>query len=579
MLDVHGWLDKFGAALKAGDGAAVAGLFLPAGLWRDYLTLGWTLATHEGTDAIAAFVNARVPGSGIGALASDAAPGASEGFINFETAMGRGEGYVRLVGEQCFTLLTALKELKGFEEPLRGRRHSGVVDETGQRTWEDVRHDDVEQWNEANPPYVLVIGAGQGGLALGARLKMLGVPCLLIDKYPRVGDQWRSRYKSLLLHDPVWYDHMPYVPFPDHWPVYTPKQKMGDWLEYYAGIMELGVWTSTECKGIARDPASGKWRVELQRDGKPVTLCPEHVVMAVGNAGFAVEPDFPGKDTFRGHQCHSSAHPGGEGLAGQRVIVVGANNSAHDICADLVSHGAEPVMIQRSSTLIVRQSTMEKMLGGAYSQEVFDAGLTTDKADLLGASVPFRLSEKVNKAAWDQIQIEEAPFYQRLTDAGFAIDFGPDGTGIAMKFQRTSSGYYVDVGASEMVADGRIKVRSGVGIDRIVEDGMVLSDGSHVAGDRIIYATGFGDMQQWVSRLINPEVAKRIGKTWGYGSGFPGDDGPWEGEMKNLWKPTAEPGLWFMAGNLAMARSYSQYLGLQLKARFEGLPVEPYAPG
>ena len=578
MLDVHGWLEKFGAALKAGDGAAAAALFLPDGLWRDYLALGWTLATHEGTEAIAAFASARAPGSGIGSFASDAAPGASEGFITFETAQGRGEGYVRLAGEHCLTLLTALKELKGFEEPLRGRRATGVVDETGARTWEDVRHDDVEQWTESNPPYVLVIGAGQGGLALGARLKMLGVPCLLIDKYPRVGDQWRSRYKSLLLHDPVWYDHMPYVPFPDHWPVYTPKQKMGDWLEYYAGIMELGVWTSTECKGISRDPASGKWQVALERDGKPVTLRPEHVVMAVGNAGFAVEPDFPGKASFKGHQCHSSAHPGGEGLAGKKVIVVGANNSAHDICADLVSHGAEPIMIQRSSTLIVRQTNMEKMLGGAYSQEVFDAGLTTEKADLLGASVPLRLAEKVNKQTWDQIRVAEAPFYQRLTDAGFQVDFGPDGTGIAMKFQRTSSGYYVDVGASEMVADGRIKVRSGVSIERIVEDGMILSDGSHVAGDMIIYATGFGDMKQWVSRLINPEVAERIGKTWGYGSGFPGDEGPWEGEMKNLWKPTAEPGLWFMAGNLAMARSYSQYLGLQLKARFEGLPVEPYKP-
>lgn len=578
MLDVHGWLEKFGAALNAGDGAAVAALFLPEGLWRDYLALGWTLATHEGTAAITAFAGARAAGSGIGAFASTAPAGASEGFITFETAMGRGEGYVRLMGEQCFTLLTALKELKGFEEPLRGRRKSGVVDETGEKSWEDVRHDDVEQWSEANPPYVLVIGAGQGGLALGARLKMLGVPCLLIDKYPRVGDQWRSRYKSLLLHDPVWYDHMPYVPFPDHWPVYTPKQKMGDWLEYYAGIMELGIWTSTECKGISRDPATGKWQVSLVRDGKPVTLSPEHVVMAVGNAGFAVTPSFPGQETFKGPQCHSSAHPGGEGLAGEKVIVVGANNSAHDICADLVSHGAEPIMIQRSSTLIVRQSTMEKILAGAYSQEAYDSGLTTDKADLLGASVPFRLAEKVNKAAWDQIRVEEAPFYQRLTDAGFQIDFGPDGTGIAMKFQRTSSGYYVDVGASEMVADGRIKVRSGVSIERVVEDGLILSDGSHVQGDRIIYATGFGDMKQWVARLINPEVAERIGKTWGYGSGFPGDDGPWEGEMKNLWKPTAEPGLWFMAGNLAMARSYSQYLGLQLKARYEGLPVEPYTP-
>lgn len=572
MLDVHGWLETFGAALEAGDGAAVADLFLPEGLWRDYLALGWTLATHEGSAAITAFANARAVSSGIGQFASDAPAGASEGFITFETAQGRGEGYLRLMGEKGFTLLTALQELKGFEEPLRGRRASGVVDETGQRTWEDVRHDDVEQWSESNPPYVLIVGAGQGGLALGARLKMLGVPCLLVDKYPRVGDQWRSRYKSLLLHDPVWYDHMPFLPFPDHWPVYTPKDKMGDWLELYAQAMELNVWTGTELLSARHDEATGKWTARVRRDGREIELSPTHLVMALGNAGFARVPVFEGQDSFTGQQYHSSQHPGGEGLAGKRVVVVGANNSAHDICADLVAHGARPVMIQRSSTHIVRQSTMtDVMLKPVYSQEAVEAGITTDRADLIAQSVPIRLQEIGNRQAWDAIRKLEAPFYERLEQAGFKLDFAEDGAGIAGKYLRSASGYYIDVGASEMIADGRIALRSGKEIARIVPDGVVLEDGEHLPADVIVYATGFGAMEEWVSRLIGEDVATRIGRCWGYGSGFKGDPGPWEGELRNMWKPTAQPGLWFMGGNLAQVRFYCRLLGLQLKARYEGI--------
>lgn len=584
MSDVQGWLDTFSHAINTGDGAAVAALFLPDGLWRDHVAFGWTLATHEGAGAIAAFAAARGAATGTSNWLSEAEVGASEGYISFETALGRGKGYLRLVGEgddsRALTFYTMLAELKGFEEPLGTRRVSGMAEdpEGRGRSWKQLLEDEAAGYGADKNPYVLVIGAGQSGLALGARLRMLGVPCLMVDKYPRIGDQWRSRYSSLTLHDPVWYDHLPYVPYPAHWPVYTPKDKMGDWLEYYAGIMELPVWSSTECVSAAYNPAHARWDVTLKRDSGEIVLHPEHLIMAMGNAGFAKMPPIPGQDDFTGTLCHSSAHPGGEGLAGKRVIVIGANNSAHDIAADLVLHGAQPVMIQRSSTHIVRQTTMtDVMLKPIYSQEALEAGMTTERADIMVASVPLRLSEKGAKATWDALQVSEAPFYDRLTKAGFAVDFGEDGTGIAMNFLRTSSGYYLDVGASEMVADGRIAVRSGTAIERIVEDGLVMADGSHERADAIICATGFGTMAEWTARLISPEVASQVGPCWGYGSGTRGDPGPWEGEIRNMWKPTAVPGLWFMGGNFALGRHYSRLLGLQLKARYEGLAAEPYA--
>ena len=570
MTDVAAWLASLDDALTRNHPEQVAGHFLETGLWRDFLAFDWTLATHEGRPALTAFAGRRAAATAAANWTTEAAAGASEGFIAFETTAGTARGYVRLVDGKAVSLFTMLADLKGHEFPLRQRRVNGVVDDAQGRNWQDLREAQREAMGVSRQPYVLIVGAGQAGLALAATLRLLDVPHLLIDKHPRVGDQWRSRYKSLTLHDPVWYDHMPYLPFPDHWPVYTPKDKMGDWLELYAAAMEIDVWTGTELKS-ARPTGQG-WTARVTRNGEELELRPTHVVMALGNAGFPQVPEFPGAETFRGPQYHSSAHPGGEGLAGKRVVVIGANNSAHDICADLVDHGAHPVMIQRSSTHIIRQSTMtDVMLKPIYSQEAVEGGLTTERADLISASVPIRLQEIGSRQAWARIREAEAPFYNRLEQTGFKLDFAEDGAGIAGKYLRSGSGYYIDVGASEMIADGRIALRSGIEVKQIVADGIELADGEHIPADLIVYATGFGAMEEWVTRLIGEDVATRIGRCWGYGSGFRGDPGPWEGELRNMWKPTAQDGLWFMGGNLAQVRFYSRVLGLQLKARLEGL--------
>ncbi|WP_158969494.1 flavin-containing monooxygenase [Chachezhania sediminis] len=570
-MSIATWVEKLNQALAAGDAADIAALFQPDGLWRDFLALGWTLQTVEGADAIGAFAAKAAPAAGLTVTAVTDAE--SEGFLTIETAQARGRGYVRLKDGLGMTFLATLDELKGFEEPLRGRRPSGLYNDGDPRNWAERLADKTSAFGVTEQPYVLIVGGGQGGLALGARLEMQGVPYLIVDKHPRVGDQWRSRYRSLTLHDPVWYDHMPYLPFPDFWPVFTPKDRMGDWLETYANMLELAVWTGTEVIGARK--MGETWTVDMVRDGDRVTLRPTHLVMALGNAGFPRMPEFEGQDLFPGPQLHSSAFTDGEGLAGKRVIVVGSNNSAHDIAANLVENGAHPVMIQRSSTLILRQHTMtDVLLKPIYSQDAVDAGITTDMADLLNASVPIRMQEAHHRVLWERIREAEAPFYDRLSAAGFAIDFGEDGTGL-MKYQRSASGYYIDVGACEMIVDGRIGLRSGAGIARLTPEGMELETGELIPADMIVYATGFGSMEEWVARLIDGETAAKIGRCWGYGSGAKGDPGPWVGELRNMWKPTAEEGLWFMGGNLAQARFYSGVLGLQLKARFEGLAVDP----
>src|SRR5258708_7742888 len=235
-------------------------------------------------------------------------------------------------------------------------------------------------------------------------------------------------------------------------------------------------------------------------------------------------------------------------------------------------------MIQRSSTHVARSDTlMELALGPLYSESDVEAGITTDIADLLFASIPYRILPAFHIPLYEEIARRDAGLYERLTRAGFLLDFGDDGSGLFMKYLRRGSGYYIDVGASELIADGSIKLRSGVNIERIKEDSVVLTDGTVLPADLIICATGYGSMNGWAARLISQEVADAVGKCWGLGSSTAKDPGPWEGELRNMWEPTRQEALWFHGGNLAQSRHYSRYLALQLKARLEGLATPVYA--
>ena len=256
--------------------------------------------------------------------------------------------------------------------------------------------------------------------------------------------------------------------------------------------------------------------------------------------------------------------------------MIGSNNSAHDICAALWEAGADVTMVQRSSTHIVRSDTlMDIGLGALYSEEAVASGVTTEKADLIFASLPYRIMHEFQIPLYDQMRERDADFYDRLEKAGFQLDWGDDGSGLFMKYLRRGSGYYIDVGAADLVADGKIKLQSGA-VDHLTEDAVVMADGTELPADLVVYATGYGSMNGWAADLISREVADKVGKVWGLGSDTTYDPGPWEGEQRNMWKPTQQEALWFHGGNLHQSRHYSLYLALQLKARVEGLDTPVY---
>jgi putative flavoprotein involved in K+ transport len=580
--EVDHWLARFGEALEQGDAAGAAELFAPESYWRDLVAFTWNIKTVEGREEIRDMLEHTLgqvkPRGWHTTEEPESADGVTTAWIAFETETGRGSGLLRLIDGQAWTLLTTLDELKGYEQGLGLRRPKGVVHGANpeRTTWLENREREAEELGYTEQPYVVIVGGGQGGIALGARLRQLGVPTIIVERNPRPGDSWRNRYKSLCLHDPVWYDHLPYVKFPPNWPVFSPKDKIADWLEMYTRVMELNYWGSTTAKSARYDEDAGEWIVTVERDGTEMTLRPNQLVMATGMSGRPRTPVFDGMDRFKGDQHHSSDHPGPDAYRGKRAVVIGSNNSAHDICAALWEHGADVTMVQRSSTHVVRSDTlMEIALGALYSEDAVAAGMTTEKADMTFASLPYRILGGLQVPVYDQIRERDADFYARLEAAGFQHDWGEDGSGLFMKYLRRASGYYIDVGASELVASGEIKLQPGQ-VDHLTEDAVVMEDGTELPADLVVYATGYESMNGFVADLISQDVADKVGKVWGLGSDTAKDPGPWEGEQRNMWKPTQQQSLWFHGGNLHQSRHYSLYLALQLKARAEGVDTPVY---
>ncbi|KAK7736128.1 hypothetical protein SLS53_007155 [Cytospora paraplurivora] len=562
----------------------VASLFLDGDCyWRDHLALAWDLRTLKGKGEIASFLqgNSNLTHVSLDTssewrkprFASFNIEQTSRGillYISISTRVGTGHGVARLVEDgkgswKIWTFFTTLEELRGFEEPIGPRRTTGAHHgaHKGRKNWTDRRNEEVSFVD--HEPDVLIIGAGQSGLAAHARLKMLGVPTLIVDSNERIGDNWRKRYHQLVLHDPVWYDHLPYLPFPDWWPVFTPKDKLADFFESYAKLLELNVWMSTALESASWDAAGKQWAVTVKRtlpDGNTETrtVHPKNVIQATGHSGKANVPEIKGWDSFEGLICHSSQFPGAKpNSQGKKAIVVGACNSSHDICQDYYENGYEITMVQRSSTCVVSSETICKVnFAGQYEE----GGPPTEDADLLAWSTPAEVLKAVHYENTKVQQKRDKATIDGLTKAGFKIDKGPDDCGLYIKYIQRGGGYYIDVGASQLIIDGKIKVKQGQEVTEVLPHGLRFADGTELEADEIIFATGYQNMRTQARAIFGDEVADELGDVWGLDE---------NGEIRTLWRSSGHPGFWFHGGNLSVGRYYSRILALQIKAQLEGL--------
>ena len=578
---VSTWLAALDAALTDRDWRAAARLFADECYWRDLLLLTWNIVTIEGRDAIADMLAHTAPDAWRSDWKLSGPARRIEDWVEAEftltTGTASGRGHLRLKNGKAWTVVTSMTALA--ERPWAEGRNRPSGSEQGavpQRAgWARARKDAADQLGHTVQPHVVIIGGGQAGMALSARLKSLGISSLTLESRPRAGDSWRDRYESLCLHDPVWYDHMPYIPFPDGWPVFTPKELMADWLEMYVRVMDLDYWAGSRAVSAHRDGA--RWKVTVERAGTEIELHPAELVFATGMSGYPFVPAIPGADAFAGKQLHSSEYRTGRDFPGKKAVVIGANTSAHDIGQDLWEQGVPVTMIQRSSTLVARSdSVAEVLLGPLYSEDALERGITTEKADFLATTWPWRVVTERAKGLATQMALRDADLHDRLAAVGFQLDNGWDGSGIPLKSARQGGGFYIDTGASGLIADGKIGLVSGRQVDRIEPSGVVLDDGTSIACDLIVYATGYGSMTRFVAEICGEAMADRVGPVWGLGSATPKDPGPWQGELRNMWKPTAVDGLWFHGGNLAQSRHYSAFLAMQLAARADGRAGSPY---
>src|SRR4030088_3430578 len=569
------WLAQFESALaKPGDGLLKT-LFHPDSYWRDVLALSWNLQTINGAEAILRELKARAISAAPSGFRIDpdrAAPrrvtragtNTIEAIFKFETSQGRGSGILRLIPDagdgnrlKAWTLLTALDELKGFEEPLGASRPRGQSYSRDFRgpNWLDLRKAAAEYADR--DPDVLVVGGGQAGLAIAARLKQLRIDTLIVDREARIGDNWRNRYHALTLHNQVQVNHLPYMPFPPNWPVYIPKDKLANWVEAYVDAMELNYWTGPEFVSGAYDEAEGRWSGVLRRtNGSTREMHARHLVMATGVSGIPNLPDIPSLRDFSGTILHSSQYDDGETWKGRRALVIGTGNSGHDIAQDLHSSGADVTLVQRNSTLITNIEPSAQLAYAAYNEG------TLEDNDLIATSMPLPLAKKSHQSITDLSKQLDKGLLDGLRDKGFKLDYGEDGTGWQFKYLTRGGGYYFNVGCSDLVVSGEIKLAQFSDIDEFVAEGARLRNGETIAADLIVLATGYKGQQHLVRKLFGDEVADRVGPIWNFGENQ---------ELRNMYTRTAQPGLWFIAGSLAQCRINSNYLALQIKAIEAGL--------
>ena len=564
------WLAEFEKALSASDEASLEALFLSDAHWRDLLAFTWRVQTVSGAGKILAALKEHAAATRASGFEIDRArtpprlvtrAGASviEAIFRFETACGRGIGVVRLIPDsaRAWTLLTALDELKGFEESVGNRRPRGESYSRDFRgpNWLDRRK--AAAAYEDRDPAVLVVGGGHAGLSIAARLKALNVDALIVDREARVGNNWRNRYHALTLHNQVHVNHLPYMPFPASWPAYVPKDKLAGWLEAYAESLELDFWTGTEFAGAEYDEAAGRWSAVVRGAAGTRTLRPRHIVMATGVSGIPNVPDIPGLSNFRGRMMHSHEYDDAAEWKARDVLVIGTGNSGHDIAQDLYSSGARVALVQRSPTLILNIEPSAQLPYALYGE-----GTPLEDCDLITSSMPLALTRRAHRMMAEQARRMDQPLLDELTRAGFRID-AEDETGWQFKYWQRGGGYYFNVGCSDLIVRGKIPVLQFSDIGEFVAGGAKMKDGELVRADLIVLATGYLGMGHLVRRLFGESVADRVGGVWGIDEE--------EQELRNMWTPTGQSGLWFIAGSFAQCRIYSKVLALRVKAEEEGL--------
>jgi cation diffusion facilitator CzcD-associated flavoprotein CzcO len=570
------WIGAFDAALGGGSEIGLSELFVADSHWRNLLGISWHFATFSGSRVIARELLQRAASASATGFRIDTAAFAPrqtmvagreviEAVISFDTANGPGIGALRLLpapgGRAAAWTISTLLDFDRIwaARSNRNANQSQTRDFAGP-DWSEQRQASSEYGDRE--PDVLIVGGGHAGISAAVELKRIGLDALIVDRQARVGDNWRLRYRGLKLHNKTPVNHLRYLPFPLTFPDYIPKDQIANWLESYVDIMEVDFWTRTSFEGASYDEATQRWTADLLRGEGRRRLRPKHIVLATSVSGTPNIPKIDQIENFAGKVLHSSRFAAGKEWSGRSVVVFGTGTSAHDICQELQSAGAVVTMVQRSPAMIVNVEPAQ-----LYDRTYLGDGPPIEIRDVLNSGVPLAVMKVAHRLITDEVKKLDAPLLTRLERAGFRLEFGEGGTGWPLKFRTRGGGYYFNVGCSELIADGKIRLIQATDIKAIAAEGLQLNDGSTLKAELFVLATGYKGPDHLLAELFGAEVAQRVGRVWGF------DDNTQE--LRNMWRRTGQPGLWFTGGAFSQARIYSRFIALQIAAIEAGtLPKE-----
>ena len=561
------WIGALDEALREGSSPALEKLFAPDSHWRNIFGLAWQFATVSGRPQLTRELLRRAAEAGAIGFKLDTAAlpprravvagrEVIEAIFSFETSDGPGTGAIRLLpGGTRLPVAWTISTVLDFDR-LCAARATQVADQSHARDfaapdWLEQRQASAAYHNRE--PDVLIVGGGHAGISVAVECRRAGLDALVVDRETRIGDNWRLRYRGLKLHNKTPVNHLRYLPFPSTFPDYIPKDQIANWLESYVDIMEVDFWTATNFDGADYDEATQRWTARLSQANGPRVVKPRHIVLATSVSGTPNIPDIAGIENFKGQVLHSSRFAAGKQWVDRSVVVFGTGTSAHDICQELQAAGSHVTMVQRSPTMIVNVEPAQ-----LYDRAYLGDGPPIAVRDILNSGVPLPVMKVAHKIVTDEVKRLDAPLLTRLERAGFKLEFGEDGTGWPLKFRTRGGGYYFNVGASELIADGRIRLIQAADIEGFAADGLRLSDGSTLPAELLVLATGYKGPAHLVGQLFGAEVAGRVGRVWGF------DDATQE--LRNMWTRTPQPGLWFVGGAFSQARIYSRFIAAQIAA-------------
>lgn len=368
-----------------------------------------------------------------------------------------------------------------------------------------------------------------------------------------------------MLNTPTYTDHPPFMKIPENWPRWLSRDSVADFWEHYGSMMGLDVISGSEVTKIDYDESSRRYHAHLKSNEWSRVVEAKQVVLATGvYSDKPVLPEFAGQEKFNGRIYHSSDHKSALNIPGveeKSVAIIGTGSSGHDIAQDFVSAGAKEVsIIQRHPIFYLSAESSEAIQLMLWNME----GLTTEEADIVGNATPIAVIRTMGIGMTHMMIEKDKDMISGLRKAGMALKMGEDGYGLA-DYQLIKGGsFYLDQGAGRMIVDGRIKIHHcEEGVKDFQPDGITLANHAKIKADVVVLTTGYHKNLLTVEKLLGPLVAQKMDVKFGQLDH--------ENERSGWWRPTGQPGLWYMTGSLMWCRQFSLPLALQIAAVEKGL--------